>query len=250
MGTCLGTAQSAQWNLNPINDLYGSSDVLVFLNNDTQILSEDWLTRLVTHAASPEVGAVGAKLLYRNGRIQHIGVVLGLGGHAGHFGAMAVDAEPGWHARNLVMHEISAVTGACLAVQRWKFERVGGFDAIHLPIDLNDVDLCLRLAEHGWSALLDPEICLLHDESASRGRGTFRRLAVYASQRRHFQARWRAWIRVDPFFTLPVPLLPRGSLELMPRKASQTRSRNAGALERLIRGRLLELISIELHFAE
>ncbi len=137
---------------------------------------------------------------YRNGRIQHIGVVLGLGGHAGHFGAMAVDAEPGWHARNLVTHEISAVTGACLAVQRWKFERVGGFDAIHLPIDLNDVDLCLRLAEHDWSALLDPEICLLHDESASRGRGTFRRLAVYASQRRHFQARWRAWIRDDPFF--------------------------------------------------
>ena len=124
---------------------------------------------------------------------------------------------------------------ACLAVQRWKFERVGGFDAIHLPIDLADVDLCLRLAEHGWFALLDPEICLLHDESASRGRGTFRRLAVYASQRRHFP-----WIRVDPFFTLPVPLLPRGSLELMPRKASQTRSRNAGALEQLIRGRLLE----------
>jgi O-antigen biosynthesis protein len=178
-----------------------SADVLVFLNNDTQILSEDWLTRLVTHAASPEVGAVGAKLLYRNGRIQHIGVVLGMGGHAGHFGAMASDAEPGWHARNLVTHETSAVTGACLAVQRWKFERAGGFDDIHLPIDLNDVDLCLRLAEHGWSSLLDPEICLLHDESASRGRGGFRRrLAVYAPQRRHFQARWRALIRDDPFF--------------------------------------------------
>jgi GT2 family glycosyltransferase len=178
-----------------------SADVLVFLNNDTQILSEDWLTRLVTHAASPGVGAVGAKLLYRNGRIQHIGVVLGMGGHAGHFGAMAASAEPGWLARNLVTHEISAVTGACLAVQRWKFEKAGGFDAIHLPIDLNDVDLCLRLAEHGWSALLDPEICLLHDESASRGRGGFRRrLAVYAPQRRHFQARWRAWIRDDPFF--------------------------------------------------
>jgi GT2 family glycosyltransferase len=177
-----------------------SADVLVFLNNDTQILSNDWLTRLVAHAASPNVGAVGAKLLYRDGRIQHIGVVLGMGGHAGHFGSRELDTEPGWLSRNLVPHEISAVTGACLAVQRWKFERVGGFDALHLPIDLNDVDLCLKLTEQGWASLLDPEVRLLHDESASRGRGTFRRLAEYASQRRHFQTRWRAWIRDDPYF--------------------------------------------------
>ncbi len=177
-----------------------SADILVFLNNDTQILSNDWLTRLVAHAVAPDVGAVGGKLLYRNGRIQHIGVVLGMGGHAGHFGSRALDSEPGWLSRNLVPHEISAVTGACLAVQRWKFEKVGGFDAIHLPIDLNDVDLCLKLAEQGWSARLDPEVCLLHDESASRGRGTFRRLAAYASQRHHFQTRWRAWIRDDPYF--------------------------------------------------
>ena len=90
-----------------------------------------------------------------------------MGGHAGHFGSRALDSDPGWLSRNLVPHEISAVTGACLAVQRWKFERVGGFDAIHLPIDLNDVDLCLKLAEQGWSARLDPEVCLLHDESAA-----------------------------------------------------------------------------------
>lgn len=177
-----------------------SADFLVFLNNDTQILSDDWLTRLVAHAASPDVGAAGAKLLYRSGQIQHVGVVLGFGGHAGHFGSRAPDADPGWLSCNLVPHEISAVTGACLAVERWKFERVGGFDALHLPIDLNDVDLCLRLAEQGWSTILDPEVRLLHDESASRGRGAFRRQAVYASQRSHFQARWRAWIRDDPYF--------------------------------------------------
>ena len=177
-----------------------SADVLVFLNNDTQILSDDWLTRLTAHAVSPVAGAVGAKLLYRDGRIQHVGVVLGLGGYAGHFGSRARDGDPGWHSRNLKAHEISAVTGACLAVQRWKFEKVGGFDAVHLPVELNDVDLCLKLREQGWPALLDPAVRLVHEESASRGRGTFRRQAAYAAQRRHFQARWRAWIRDDPYF--------------------------------------------------
>jgi GT2 family glycosyltransferase len=176
------------------------SDVLVFLNDDTEALSANWLDRLKYWALQPDIGAVGAKLNYPDGRLQHIGVLLGMGESAGHFGAFAAPDDPGWAARHQAVHEVSAVTGACLAVARGKFEAVGGFDAIHLPIELSDIDLCLRLAERGWTTIVDPDVRLLHEESASRGGATFRRLDVYESQRAYFKQRWRANLRDDLFF--------------------------------------------------
>jgi GT2 family glycosyltransferase len=175
-------------------------DVLVFLNNDTIVEAADWLGRLVTTALLPEVGAVGALLLYPSRRIQHAGVVLGMGDTAGHFGAGAPGTDPGWLSRNEVVHEVSAVTGACLAVARRKFMLVGGFDTENLPVELGDIDLCLRLAEKGWQSRLDPQARLFHLESASRGGATFRRLDVYSAQRRWLQARWLAALRDDPYF--------------------------------------------------
>ncbi len=175
-------------------------DVLVFLNNDTEVMSEDWLGRLVATSLLPDVGAVGGLLLFPNGRIQHAGVVLGMGNSAGHFGAGEPETAPGWLSRNEVLHEVAAVTGACLAVARRKFMLVGGFDAEHFPVELGDIDLCLRLAEKGWRTRLDPKVRLVHRESASRGGATFRRLDVYAEQRRRFQARWLQALRDDPYF--------------------------------------------------
>ncbi len=175
-------------------------DVLVFLNNDTRVVSEDWLGRLVVTSLLPDVGAVGGLLHYPDGRIQHAGVVLGMGNAAGHFGAGAPEAAPGWLSCNEVVHEVSAVTGACLAVARRKFMLVGGFDAEHLPIELNDIDLCLRLVEKGWRTRLDPRVRLVHAESATRGGATFRRLHVYAEQRRWLHARWLHVLRDDPCF--------------------------------------------------
>jgi GT2 family glycosyltransferase len=175
-------------------------DVLVFLNNDTEVVSEDWLGRLVAETILPDVGAVGGLLLYPDRRIQHAGVVLGMGNTAGHFGAGAPEDTPGWLSRNEVVHEVSAVTGACLAVSRRKFMLVGGFDAQHLPVELSDIDLCLRLAEKGWRTRLDPLVRLVHAESASRGGATFRRLHVYAEQRRWLHARWLHALRDDPYF--------------------------------------------------
>lgn len=175
-------------------------DVLIFLNNDTEVASEDWLGRLVAASLLPDVGAVGGLLVYPDGRIQHAGVVLGMGNSAGHFGAGAPEAAPGWLSRNEVVHEVSAVTGACLAVARRKFMLVGGFDAEHLPVELGDIDLCLRLAEKGWGTRLDPQVRLVHAESASRGGATFRRLHVYAEQRRWLHARWLHALRDDPYF--------------------------------------------------
>ncbi len=176
------------------------ADVLVFLNDDTEALHAEWLDRLAAWASRADVGAVGAKLTYPDGRLQHVGVLLGMGESAGHFGALAAADAPGWSGRDTVVHEVSAVTGACLAVTRAKFEAVGGFDAINLPVELSDIDLCLKLAERGWACLVDPLVHLLHAESASRGTATFRRLDVYETQRAFFIARWRSGVRDDPFF--------------------------------------------------
>jgi GT2 family glycosyltransferase len=178
----------------------GAQPVLVFLNDDTSVRSPDWLARLAAVAARPEIGAVGARLLYPDRRVQHAGVALGIGETAGHFGAGAADSDPGWAGRHAAIHEISAVTGACLAVERRKFEAVGGFDAQNLPIELNDVDLCLRLGERGWKTLCLPEPGLIHEESASRGGAKFRLLRVHAEERAHFIRRWRRLVRDDPYF--------------------------------------------------
>ena len=175
-------------------------EILVFLNDDTEVLTDDWLDRLCAQATEPGVGAVGAKLTYPDGRLQHVGVLLGMGGSAGHFGAPAPGDDCGWAGRNLAVHEVSAVTGACLAVAREKFEGVGGFDAEHLPIELSDIDLCLKLNARGWQTIVDPAVHILHEESASRGGATLRRLAVHNAERAIFLARWRHVLRDDPFF--------------------------------------------------
>lgn len=177
-----------------------TGDYLIFLNNDTEIVTTDWIERLLFFAAEPDIGAVGAKLLYPNGRVQHAGVLLGMGGVAGHFGAGLCADAPGWLKRNLLPHEVSAVTGACLMVERRKFDAVAGFDEAELPVELNDVDLCLRLAARGWRAICDTQATLIHHQSASRGGGALRLQRVYEKERRTFCERWRAVIRDDPYF--------------------------------------------------
>jgi O-antigen biosynthesis protein len=178
----------------------GSAPILVFLNDDTEIRSPDWLARLSLAAARPGIGAVGTKLLYPDGTLQHAGIAVGIGETGGHFGAGAPDSSPGWLARHRLLHEVSAVTGACLAVKRRDFEAVGGFDSANLPIELNDIDLCLRLAEKGAKAVCLSHVTLFHEESASRGGAKFRLLKVHQNEREYFSRRWRRVIRDDPFF--------------------------------------------------
>lgn len=177
-----------------------SGDYLIFLNNDTRIVTPDWIERLLYFAVEPDVGAVGAKLLYPSGHAQHVGVLLGMGGVAGHFGAGLKGSEPGWMRRNLMPHDVSAVTGACLMVERRKFDAVGGFDEAELPVELNDVDLCLRLAARGWRTVCNTQTTLIHHQSASRGGGALRLQRVYEKERQAFYERWRAFIRDDPYF--------------------------------------------------
>ncbi len=174
--------------------------VIVFLNNDMEIIEPEWLRELAEPAIDPQVGAVGCKLLYPDGRIQHAGVVVGFGDGVGHFDAGLRDGEQGWLGRNRVLHEASAVTGACLAVERAKFVAVGGFDAVHLPVEFNDIDLCLRLEELGLATLWTPFARIVHFESATRGKATFRRLDTHAAERAYFRQRWADRLRDDPFF--------------------------------------------------
>jgi GT2 family glycosyltransferase len=173
--------------------------VLVFLNNDTMVLSDGWLAALLARARAPDVGAVGARLLYPSGRVQHAGVVLGLNGIAGHCDLGAGRREPGYLGGLLHGREVSAVTGACLAVARSKFDAVGGLDEVALPVDLNDIDLCLRLAERGWKTIYEPAALLVHDESATRGR-TADHVAAYGRELSYFASRWRGRLHDDRFY--------------------------------------------------
>jgi GT2 family glycosyltransferase len=186
--------------LNNLGAAKARGDVLVFLNNDMEIIEPEWLRQLAERAIDPQVGAVGCKLLYPDGRIQHAGVVLGIGDGTGHFDAGRRDGEPSWLGRNLILHEASAVTGACLAVARSKFAAAGGFDAVRLPVEYNDIDLCLRLEELGFATLWTPFARVVHFESASRGKATFRRLDTHAAERTYFRQRWSDRLRDDPFF--------------------------------------------------
>jgi GT2 family glycosyltransferase len=175
------------------------SAYLCLLNNDTEIIDGNWLGEMMRYAVRPGIGAVGAKLLYADRSIQHAGVVLGLGNAAGHAHRALPDGDPGYFAQAHVAHYASAVTAACLVVERDKFLAVGGLDAEALAIAYNDVDLCLKLTRAGWRNIYAPQATLLHLESKSRGADLspqhreryMRELAV-------FQQRWGTSTIVDP----------------------------------------------------
>jgi GT2 family glycosyltransferase len=143
-------------------------DVLLFLNNDIEALTPGWLDALCAQAERSEIGAVGARLLYPDRRVQHCGVVLGLGGAAGHLFVGLAEDRPGYLDMAVTTRECSAVTGACLATRRSTFEELGGFDE-SLGVDLNDIDYCLRVWESGRRVVYESAAELVHHESPSRG---------------------------------------------------------------------------------
>ena len=174
--------------------------VVVLLNNDVAVLREDWLTALVRQACRPEIGAVGAKLLYADGTLQHAGVVVGLGGRAGHILRRRPADTPGMLGRMRVAHEVSAVTAACLAVERAKFDAVGGLDADAFAVDFNDVDFCLRLNAAGYRTIWTPRAVMAHLESTSRGPAVGAARLRFEQEADRFVERWRDTIRHDPYY--------------------------------------------------
>ena len=155
--------------LNNFGAAQARGDYFVFLNNDTQVVEPDWLTAMLEQAQRPEVGAVGARLHYPDGRIQHAGLVLGVGGVADHaFKGLPGDSFTYFAFANVVRN-VSAVTAACMMVSRRAFEEINGFDE-RLQVALNDVDLCLRLCQRGYLIVYTPFALLYHHESGTRGR--------------------------------------------------------------------------------
>lgn len=143
--------------------------LLCLLNNDIEVIEPDWLATMAVQALRKDVGAVGARLLYPDGRIQHAGVVIGMGNAAGHAHRFLRPDEEGYFCRHALPQFVSAVTAACLVVVRDRFLAVGGLDETNFPVAFNDVDLCMRLNRWGCQSLYEPRATLIHHESVSRG---------------------------------------------------------------------------------
>jgi GT2 family glycosyltransferase len=175
-------------------------DMLCFLNNDVEMLDEDWLALLVRQAVRPDIGAVGARLLYADGTVQHAGVFIGIGGGAGHGHRFVRHDEGGYFERARLPQRVSAVTAACLVVSREKFLAVGGFDEENFPVAFNDVDLCLKLNERGWQAFYEPRATLIHHESKSRGSDSAKaNRGRFAEELAALKRKWRTDERPDPY---------------------------------------------------
>ncbi|MEM1145502.1 MAG: glycosyltransferase [Pseudomonadota bacterium] len=142
---------------------------LLLLNNDVTAIESGWLEEMVSLSELRDVGAVGAKLLYPDDTLQHAGVIMGIGGVAGHSHKGLPDNMPGYFCRPSIHQNVSAVTGACLMVKADLFRRIGGLKERDLGVAFNDVDFCLRLIEAAYSNVYTPHATLYHNESKSRG---------------------------------------------------------------------------------
>ncbi|MBV8371260.1 MAG: glycosyltransferase family 2 protein [Candidatus Eremiobacteraeota bacterium] len=174
---------------------------LLFLNNDTEVLAEDWMEGMVEQAQRPSIGAVGAKLLYPDGTVQHAGVVTGIGGVAGHAHKYADAASGGYFNTLRTTNNYSAVTAACMMVRREAYERAGGFDEA-LAVAFNDVDFCLKLRRLGLYNVYLAHVELLHHESKSRGyEDTAEKRARFEAERLLMMRRWRTAEASDPHYS-------------------------------------------------
>jgi len=178
-----------------------NGDFICLLNNDIEILDADWLESLIRQAIRPNIAAVGAMLLYGDKCIQHAGVVIGIGQAAGHAHRFQKSDNEGYFAQAHIARQVSAVTAACLVVEKSKFEAVGGLDERSFAVAFNDVDLCLKLNKAGWRNIYEPAAVLIHHESKSRARDHRpEQIGRYMSELSTLQSRWGTILHIDPTF--------------------------------------------------
>lgn len=186
------------------NELIAKLDdeLILMLNNDTSIIEGEWLTEMVSLISKFKIAAVGARLLYPDGTIQHGGVLVGLGGGAGHYGLNLDQRDPGYFGRLKLAHNVTAVTAACLLIRRDVYNEVNGMNTAQLGVAFNDVDLCLRINEAGYRVAWTPYASLVHHESKSRGDdGADRRKTNRLMGEISFlRARWETEIQDDPHY--------------------------------------------------
>ena len=181
--------------------LKAKGEYLLLLNNDTWLENPDSIREMLMLCMREDVGIVGARLLYPDDTIQHAGVIVGLGGVAGHAFLGEKKNAPGYFCRNLCVQDYSAVTAACLMVKASVFREVGGMDT-NLKVAFNDVDFCMRVGEKGYRIVYQPSAVLYHDESRTRGaEDTEEKIERFQREIAYFQKRWKVFLRKgDPAY--------------------------------------------------
>lgn len=186
--------------LNNIGARMAAGQILLFLNNDIEVLSPSWIIEMASHTQNSQTAAVSAMLVYPNKTIQHAGVVLGIGGWAGHSHKGFPMNSPGYAGRLLVSSNYSAVTGACLMINKELFFKLGGFEE-KLKVACGDVELCLKAIAHGFFNVVVPYIRLIHHESATRGfEDTPEKIARFKSEIEYVKQQYPNLMSGDPFY--------------------------------------------------
>ncbi|TCK07259.1 glycosyltransferase family 2 protein [Marinobacterium mangrovicola] len=197
-------AYDRPFNFSAINNFaveHAEGDLVCMLNNDTEVISTDWLDEMVSRLLQPGVGAVGARLYFSDGRVQHAGDVIGPGGCANHLHGILEAGDPGYMNRSILPQELSAVTAACLLTTRKLYRELGGLDEQNLAVAFNDVDFCLRVRQAGYRVVYTPYAELYHHESVSRGKDDNpEKQARAESEVRYMRERWASVIERDPFY--------------------------------------------------
>lgn len=198
-------AYDAPFNFSAINNFgvaQTDAPLVALVNNDVEVISPDWLTEMVSWTVQPDVGCVGAKLYYPNNTIQHAGVILGIGGVAGHSHKHLPRRHQGYFSRLMLVQDMSAVTAACLLVRRSIYLDVGGLNEADLSVAFNDVDFCLKVRRAGYRNVFTPFAELYHYESVSRGAEDDPAKIVRFNREIDYMKRtWGAQLLADPFYS-------------------------------------------------
>ena len=176
-------------------------EVLLFLNNDTQVINGNWLDEMLQFAMRPEIGAVGAKLYYPDESIQHAGVIIGIGGVAGHSHKHYPKQDPGYFERLMLVQNVSAVTAACLMIRKHVFLKINGFDETY-ALAFGDVDLCMSILQKGYLNVWTPYAELYHHESKTRGNeDTREKQKRFKREVDYFMSKWAGQLKSgDPYY--------------------------------------------------
>ena len=203
-----------EFNYSAINNYaiaQGDSDYVALVNNDIEVIHADWLTQMMVWATQPEVGIVGAKLLFGNGLVQHAGVTIGMGNAAGHIHRLEQGDSPGYQYRCLATQNMMAVTAACLVTPRQLFEQLAGLDAKYFKVAYNDIDFCLRVEKLGLHVIWTPQARLFHHESVSRGDDmSEQHIERYFYELGILQDRWKTKGFVDKYYSKHLRITDEG----------------------------------------
>lgn len=210
-----------EFNYSAINNFAaskGQSDYIALINNDIEVINGDWLTQMMVWAIQPNVGVVGAKLLFANNLVQHAGVTIGMGNAAGHIHRLEERNAPGYQLRCLATQNMMAVTAACLVTPRSLFEDIGGLDGEHFKVAYNDIDYCLKVEKRGHEVIWTPEAVLYHHESVSRGDDmSEEHIERYFGELEIFQSRWKSKGFVDKYYSKHLRISDEGVFPQMER---------------------------------